>query len=837
MDEVTQPPRTGLTESARDALYECAHSAVYAAFQSPAKGCAQTIDQITGFRITPSIQFMSEPKPQQFGSMKWLSQQIGGAIGFLLPFGIVRKCVGTGPVDARTAITGGVAAADMKVAQSFFAGLYYDALLRPVETQGGSFWRARFDNAMAGAVSFGTMTQLSFNLKYRDQIRFAAQPDMVDSFARGLRREVLAGIPVGILDAHSRSWLSGRGFADARSTVESMISFGVIGGGMHSAGRLAEHLADSRRRAHSPEALASQYIRRNFKDLGPEHREVLLRTVMSETSDGSPWKPEQLLLGFKPKAFMEALDVLRNDQYVPQSREAILALRVTNVFGNDWRRWVEQRTKIDLVSRLDLLPPEPAPALKGLASWLLRNRNSEFWQLELVSKVWRTLPREWHNLPGKELAERADARRRFQHKVKDIDFATEAYRAGISADRYPKLERLFLASQRVPVPFPLEKVWQSGKLTGRFIPRSDARGLFLGIHSDCCQHPEGAGRTCATYGQRSINSGFFVVEDRKKNVVAQSWAWISSDGGLCFDSVEGKGLSATHPLMPAIAAIYKQAARDLSSAFSKITVGSGGRLNIRHVDGSLREADTGLRLPKSYREGYSDSDQQIMLAENPNADRRGPGTEAMRAYRAAYNQSVREWNRSVREAKAQLDQALRPALDKQSQVYSMLYGERSLIERRYRESRRPIADARDEALASEKKNFDQEMDRILSREEAAIARLGPRIDERMLRQLEDGSRRYTIPLTEEYNRRCREIQEIADKKFAVINRLMHRDLDLLRSVYDPHINAVDKEVAAARARYGPEKTAALRAARKQYRKAQMAASKAYYAATTSHSDP
>ncbi|MGC5340813.1 hypothetical protein ACPXBC_30025, partial [Escherichia coli] len=83
------------------------------------------------------------------------------------------------------------------------------------------------------------------------------------------------------------------------------------------------------------------------------------------------------------------------------------------------------------------------------------------------------------------------------------------------------------------------------------------RGLFLGEHTNCCQHPGEAGSACAWFGQENARSGFFVVENKAKEIVAQSWAWISDQNGLVFDSLEAKGLGSR---ADAVSKIYQAAA-------------------------------------------------------------------------------------------------------------------------------------------------------------------------------------------------------------------------------------------------------------------------------------
>lgn len=118
-------------------------------------------------------------------------------------------------------------------------------------------------------------------------------------------------------------------------------------------------------------------------------------------------------------------------------------------------------------------------------------------------------------------------------------------------------------------------------------------------------------------GQERSNAGFFVVEDRKKVIVAQSLAWETDNGGLVFDSIEGKGLSGR---AQKVAELYEAAAKDLRRKYHTINVG---------VDSAAGKAITGsaqwptvarqnlLQLPFDYG-GYTDArNNQLQLAHNP----------------------------------------------------------------------------------------------------------------------------------------------------------------------------------------------------------------------------
>lgn len=78
-------------------------------------------------------------------------------------------------------------------------------------------------------------------------------------------------------------------------------------------------------------------------------------------------------------------------------------------------------------------------------------------------------------------------------------------------------------------------------VTFRRLESNDARGLFLGDLTDCCQSIGGIGEDCALHGFTSENGGFYVIETDKGEIIGQSWAWRGKKGELCFDSLETLG--------------------------------------------------------------------------------------------------------------------------------------------------------------------------------------------------------------------------------------------------------------------------------------------------------
>lgn len=288
------------------------------------------------------------------------------------------------------------------------------------------------------------------------------------------------------------------------------------------------------------------------------------------------------------------------------------ALKLALTFKGGWENWLNAqknlgRTEHDATYWLQTVPTADQT---GLGQTLLHNASRNITQLELVTRRWSEVPPEKREAPFKDILEHLLTNR--YENVVSKEFAVEAGQWGMSASSYKEREAKFMASQTVPVPFPLDKAWQSGELRGRFIPRSDARGVFLGQHTNSCQHPDGAARSSAWYGQESPKSGFFVVENKHGEIVAESWTWIADNNGVTFDNVEAKGIGAR---AEDVRKIYEQAANDLAKDHHVVTLGTGhGDLD---VTGWKEAGDKSLKLPSDYS-GYTDAHNQVLLAENAN---------------------------------------------------------------------------------------------------------------------------------------------------------------------------------------------------------------------------
>ncbi len=135
----------------------------------------------------------------------------------------------------------------------------------------------------------------------------------------------------------------------------------------------------------------------------------------------------------------------------------------------------------------------------------------------------------------------------------------------------------------------------------------DFRGLSLGEYTDCCQHIANQGKDCAEHGYLSENGGFYVLEDKKGNIIAQTWAWRGEEDELVFDSIE----SLTDRTQPEnwnkICSRFIEEVQKQPNDISAFYVGKGGKTPEISFNLASNPAE-----PVDYKE-YRDSDIQYKI--------------------------------------------------------------------------------------------------------------------------------------------------------------------------------------------------------------------------------
>jgi hypothetical protein len=121
---------------------------------------------------------------------------------------------------------------------------------------------------------------------------------------------------------------------------------------------------------------------------------------------------------------------------------------------------------------------------------------------------------------------------------------------GIAIDRnYQYREQAYLHGLSIPLPAwasyrnSIVKPDTNEKITLRFLPRDDPRGMYLGVIASCCQHPDGQAATCAIDGHVNPKAAFMVIELKNK-IIAEAYTWEDNNGNICLDSIETVGNEA-----------------------------------------------------------------------------------------------------------------------------------------------------------------------------------------------------------------------------------------------------------------------------------------------------
>jgi len=126
--------------------------------------------------------------------------------------------------------------------------------------------------------------------------------------------------------------------------------------------------------------------------------------------------------------------------------------------------------------------------------------------------------------------------------------------------------------------------------------------LTIGAYVNCCQHIEGAGRTCAIDSYTSPYSAIYVLY-KGKEIVAQSWVWYDIQlKGICFDNIEALG-----NVDGVVLSMFKKLADRLITAAkwlqaNIVTIGTGySDVELSHLEDA--------KNPLKYRgyDGYSDA--------------------------------------------------------------------------------------------------------------------------------------------------------------------------------------------------------------------------------------
>ncbi|MBO5441517.1 MAG: hypothetical protein J6A09_03000, partial [Alphaproteobacteria bacterium] len=251
-------------------------------------------------------------------------------------------------------------------------------------------------------------------------------------------------------------------------------------------------------------------------------------------------------------------------------------------------------------------------------------------EMEIISKNWNSLKPEEEKLKYKDILAICRSKKYAEQEYEN--FAAEAAKWGVGKEQYKNFESVYKAGLSVPEPFDSSKEFKFGAYTGRFLPRDDVRTGFFGGYTDCCQHFNGVGKTCAISTIKDPYSQLFVIENKDGRIISGSWVWENTEGkyrDVCFDNIEAIG---DYEKNPVVNKIYDMVGKYLTTEASchKVTIGVG----YQDADISKYAPTESIPLPQAYGDKYSDAKgQQVLLCENKHASELDKTAESKRFIR------------------------------------------------------------------------------------------------------------------------------------------------------------------------------------------------------------
>ncbi len=223
-----------------DILGDAVHSALYTAIQEPISGVTQIVDEFAGTKYLPKVQFIGAPVQAQFGSADWHAQQVGSAVGMLLPFMLVGKGVrgvlGTSAEEA--SLMSRKAAFGMSMKEAGLTGFAYDAVLRPSDSKNAGLGQFLLDRGTQGAVGAGTfmtLTGASLGLNRFAGSAMIERSALVPLLKNPIASGVLSGIPAGLFSAEASSLTKTGHLASGTELGQAVYGMAVIGGAFGTA--------------------------------------------------------------------------------------------------------------------------------------------------------------------------------------------------------------------------------------------------------------------------------------------------------------------------------------------------------------------------------------------------------------------------------------------------------------------------------------------------------------------------------------------------------------------------------------------------------------------------
>lgn len=259
-------------------LEEFGSSLLYSAIQSPLDGVLELVDNVTGTKLLPKIQFISSPVAQKFGTANWYASEAGSSLGMLVPlltvsYG-VKGILGTSALvdEEQLASLSKVGSLGLSMKESALTGFAYGSIFEPTSNNKQNFFLNRLTDGLSSALTFSTMTAASLSLRSVSALSGSTSSDLTSFLSKALSNNtvnsILSGVPGGIVSAESSSLLNTGKLAQSKNLIQSAYTMGIIGGvfggvndlsGVLRAGKTANTASDNLN-------LSTNVLKPNFSD-------------------------------------------------------------------------------------------------------------------------------------------------------------------------------------------------------------------------------------------------------------------------------------------------------------------------------------------------------------------------------------------------------------------------------------------------------------------------------------------------------------------------------------------------------------------------------------------
>lgn len=230
-------------------------SAAYAAFQAPLNGVLQLFDRDGKkglLAADSSFQLVAAPTQSEAWSRKWHLEQIGTGLGMIVPLVATHKLIhsafpskiaGLASEKGLQCLTNIERRALLKyeITTAVGTGAVFGGVLTPSKDfENSGLGRARFDQALSSALTFGTLATASAGIK--SLTSGVKSEGLLGRFVKSESlATALAGIPAGIVAVDSHKLLQHGKLASWDERFQSMYTFSVMGAGLGKAMRIGKN--------------------------------------------------------------------------------------------------------------------------------------------------------------------------------------------------------------------------------------------------------------------------------------------------------------------------------------------------------------------------------------------------------------------------------------------------------------------------------------------------------------------------------------------------------------------------------------------------------------------